>query len=48
MPLFYDTGSGDTNFFPVLILSLLKDALDKSAVFSEEDNFSESTALGLQ
>lgn len=41
MPLFFDAGSGDTNFFfPVLILSLLQDALDKSGVFSEEDNFS--------
>lgn len=46
MPLFNDTGSGGTNFFPVLILSLLKDASNKSAVFSEEDNFSESTAMG--
>ena len=35
-------------FFPLLILSLLQDALDKSVVFSEEDNFSESKAMGLE
>lgn len=40
MPLFFDTGSGGTNFFPVLILSLLQDAWDKSVVFSKEDHFS--------
>lgn len=32
----------------MLILSLLQDALDKSVVFSEEDNFSESKAMGLE
>lgn len=37
-----------TFFVPVLILSLLQDALDKSVVFSEEDNFTKSKATGLQ
>lgn len=50
MPLFFDEGSGDTNlfFFPVLILSLLQDALGTSVVFSKEDNFSLSKPLGFK
>lgn len=32
----------------MLILSLLQDALDKSVVFSEEDNFTKSKATGLK
>lgn len=32
----------------VLILSLLQDALEKSALLSAEDDFSESEATGLQ
>lgn len=38
----FDAGSDDTNYFsPMLILSLLRDALCQTAVLSEDDIFSQ-------
>lgn len=48
MPLFFDTGSGDTNFFPCVDFVLAAGCLDKRVVFSEEDNFSGSISMGFE